>query len=128
MVTVAIYALFTAAIAALIYFWWLYFVSGRGVAKSPATASDIGWKPTGRIDFDGANLGMHNDRIGKYHLRAEEQRTIASASGLEHKEVRWRPATLGEVKKVVKQYHWALDNEPGGQQITTRPPTVVSSD
>ncbi len=60
------------------------------------------WTPTGRIDFvdDGSN---------NFILQAEDTRTIDSISGVEHREIRWRKATLDEARAVVVAYHARLD-------------------
>ena len=60
------------------------------------------WTPTGRIDFvdDGSN---------NFILQAEETRTVDSISGVEHRQIRWRKATLDEARAVVVAYHARLD-------------------
>jgi hypothetical protein len=58
-----------------------------------------GWVPTGRIDFSGPHP------IGNYILQAEDTRLADSVGGVEHREIRWRKATLEETKAVVVAYH-----------------------
>jgi len=58
-----------------------------------------GWTPTGRIDF--SNSHSRNDFI----LQAEDTRIIEGIGGVEHREIRWRKATLDEAKTVVVSYH-----------------------
>jgi len=57
------------------------------------------WTPTGRIDLSDPQS------IGNFILQAEETRTIDSMGGVEHREIRWRKATLDEAKTVVVAYH-----------------------
>ena len=61
-----------------------------------------GWTPTGRIDFtDG---GSDN-----FILQAEDTQTVDSIGGVEHRQIRWRKATLDEARAVVAAYHARLD-------------------
>ena len=62
-----------------------------------------GWTPTGRIDF------LDPDSIGNFILQAEVTRIVNSMGGMEHREIRWRRATLNEAKKVVVAYHAQLN-------------------
>jgi hypothetical protein len=58
-----------------------------------------GWTPTGRIDF--SNPQTPGDVI----LQAEDTRIVDSMGGVEHREIRWRKATLDEAKAVVVAYY-----------------------
>jgi hypothetical protein len=58
-----------------------------------------GWTPTGRIDFSDPQS------TGFFHLQAEDTRLIHSIAGVEHRETRWRKATLDEAKAVAIAYH-----------------------
>jgi hypothetical protein len=58
-----------------------------------------GWTATGRIDF------LDPDAVGSFVLQAEVTRIVTSLGGIEHREIRWRRATLDEAKKVVVAYH-----------------------
>lgn len=58
-----------------------------------------GWTPTGRIDF------VDPESTGNFILQVEETKSVESSGGVEHREVRWRRATLDEVKSVVVSYH-----------------------
>jgi hypothetical protein len=58
-----------------------------------------GWTPTGRIDF------LNPQSMGNFILQAEDTRIIESLGGVEHREIRWRKATLDEAKTVVVAYH-----------------------
>ncbi|MGC1654752.1 MAG: hypothetical protein WA722_18180 [Candidatus Sulfotelmatobacter sp.] len=61
-----------------------------------------GWTPTGRIDFvDG---GSDN-----FILQAEDTQTVDSTGGVEHRQIRWRKATLDEARAVVAAYHARLN-------------------
>jgi len=61
-----------------------------------------GWTPTGRIDFvDG---GSDN-----FILQAEDTQTVDSIGGVEHRQIRWRKATLDEARAVVAAYHARLN-------------------
>jgi hypothetical protein len=64
--------------------------------KSNAVAQN-GWTPTGRIDF------VDPQSIGDFVLQVEETRIVDS--GVEHREIRWRKATLDEAKTVLISYH-----------------------
>ncbi len=45
------------------------------------------------------------DSIGSFLLQAEDTRIVNSVGGVDHREIRWRKATLNEAKKVVLAYH-----------------------
>ena len=57
------------------------------------------WVLTGRIDF----VDPHS--AGELVLQVEETRIVNSPSGVEHREIRWRRATLDEGKMVLVSYH-----------------------
>ena len=63
------------------------------------SADQNGWLATGRIDFVGPQS------IGDFILQVEETRIVDSVSGVEHREIRWRRATLDEAKTVLVAYH-----------------------
>ncbi len=68
--------------------------------EATAIAPDkTGWILTERIDFadDRAADGLV--------LQVEESRSIVHSTGLEHHEIRWRRATVGEAKKVLRSYN-----------------------
>jgi hypothetical protein len=75
---------------------------------------DDGWTPTGRIDF----TDPHS--IGTFILQVEETRADESVSGVEHRTIRWRKATVDEAKKVIVSYH-------AQRNLTMRPTFVVAS-
>ena len=58
-----------------------------------------GWSPTGRVDF------TDPQSIGNFILQAEDTRIVDSIGGVEHREIRWRKATIDEAKTVVVAYH-----------------------
>jgi hypothetical protein len=67
-------------------------------------AQQDGWAATGRIDFTGPT-DADPDSIGNFLLQAEDTRVVKSVGGVDHREIRWRKATLNEAKKVVLAYH-----------------------
>ena len=68
-------------------------------------AEKMGWTLTGRIDL------ADPQSVGALVLEVEETRTSESPSGVEHREIRWRRATLPEAKMVIESYH-AQQNLP----------------
>jgi hypothetical protein len=66
-------------------------------AKVVADGKDWTW--TGRIDL------AHPKSAKDFVLRVEETRVVNSPVGLEHREIRWRGATLDEAKTVMVSYH-----------------------
>lgn len=91
---------FSAAAVFVVLFW---IVAAYKLCKSrPNKAAQEkldGWIPTGRIDFS------DSQSIGNYILQAEDTRLADSVGGVEHREIRWRKATLDEIKTVVVSYH-----------------------
>jgi hypothetical protein len=74
--------------------------NGRKSNAAQSNAADQrGWIPTGRIDF------VDPQSIGVFTLQAEETRIVESLGGIEHREIRWRKATLDEAKTVLVSYH-----------------------
>jgi hypothetical protein len=71
--------------------------------RQPETAVDaadkMGWTLTGRIDL------ADPQSVGALVLEMEETRISMSPSGVEHREIRWRRATLPEAKMVLESYH-----------------------
>jgi hypothetical protein len=71
--------------------------------RQPETAAidpdKTGWMLTERIDF------ADNRAVGELVLQVEENRSIIGWTGLEHREIRWRNATVEEAKKVLKSYN-----------------------
>ena len=59
----------------------------------------MGWTLTGRIDL------ADPQSVGALVLEVEEIRISMSPSGVEHREIRWRRATLPEAKMILKSYH-----------------------
>ncbi len=54
------------------------------------------WRPTGKLDFTQTG----SDAAPRFYLQTEEYRVLQSLSGTKHVEVRWRPATLDEAKRI----------------------------
>src|SRR5579872_5991213 len=76
----------------------------RSRVQETMQAQHDGWTPTGRIDFMGPT-DIEPDSIGNFLLQAEDTRIVNSVGGVDHREIRWRKATLNEAKKVVLSYH-----------------------
>jgi hypothetical protein len=81
--------------AALAY----YFYKPKPKAYDTIEDHQDGWTPTGRIDF----VDLHS--LGNFVLQVEDTRIAESAGGVEHREIRWRKATLEEAKRVIVAYH-----------------------
>jgi hypothetical protein len=81
-------------------------------SKTTAEASD-GWALTGRIDF------ADPQSVGALVLEVEEIRIPISPSGVEHREIRWRRATLPEAKMVLESYHAQQNLAMSGTLTTT---------
>jgi hypothetical protein len=91
---------FSAAVI-LVVLVWVIAASKFYKSKPSEVIQDQqdGWIPTGRIDFS------NPQSMGNFILQAEDTRTIESLGGVEHREIRWRKATLDEAKAVVVAYH-----------------------
>ena len=90
-----------SAAGVLVLLLWLIGASMFHKSKPSEVIQDEqdGWIPTGRIDFS------NPQSMGNFILQAEDTRTIESLGGVEHREIRWRKATLDEAKAVVVAYH-----------------------
>src|ERR1700735_774832 len=72
----------------------------NGQPETAAEAADnIEWTLTRRIDLADPQLA------GAFVLEVEESRISTSPTGVEHREIRWRRATLPEAKMVLQCYH-----------------------
>jgi hypothetical protein len=93
---------FVAAAAVLLIAVGLLIVLApkSGQEAEQASAADVAghWALTGRIDFAGSHSG---DLV----LQVEETRSTITPGGVEHRELRWRRATLPEAKTVIEAYH-----------------------
>jgi hypothetical protein len=67
--------------------------------KANLVADGKEWIWTGRIDLTDPKSA------GDFLLRVEETRVVNSPVGVEHREIRWRKATLDEAKTVMVSYH-----------------------
>ena len=67
--------------------------------KANLVADSKEWIWTGRIDLTDPKSA------GDFLLRVEETRVVNSPVGVEHREIRWRKATLDEAKAVMVSYH-----------------------
>lgn len=81
-----------------------------------------GWSRTGRIDF------MDRQSNGDFVLQVEDTRIAESMSGVEHREIRWRKATLDEAKRVIVAYHAQRNLARTANFIVTSPSVVRRSD
>jgi hypothetical protein len=80
----------------------------RSKSQEAVRAQQDGWTATGRIDFSGP-IDADPNSIGIFLLQAEDTRIVNSVGGVDHREIRWRKATLNEAKKVVLAYHAQLN-------------------
>jgi len=69
--------------------------SKRKANTTGSNADSKEWVLTGRIDF----VDPHS--AGELVLQVEETRIVNRPSGVEHREIRWRRATLDEGKMVL---------------------------
>jgi hypothetical protein len=76
----------------------LYYRLYKSKPNDTTPKQQNGWTPTGRIDF-------LNPQSDNFILQAEDTRIVDSMGGVEHREIRWRKATLDEAKTVVVAYH-----------------------
>ena len=81
-------------------------------------ARQNGWMATGRIDF------VHPQSSTEFILQVEETRIVDTMGGVEHREIRWRRATLDEAKTVLVSYH-AQRNLTMTANFIVSSPTVI---
>jgi len=65
----------------------------------PVEHKQDGWTATGRVDF------IDPQSTGNFVLQAEDTRVVDSIGGVDHREIRWRKATLDEARMVVVAFH-----------------------
>ncbi len=87
-----------AAVLVLLAGVFVAFRLHKSKPHDAAPKQQNGWTPTGRIDF-------LNPQSDNFILQAEDTRIVGSMGGVEHREIRWRKATLDEAKTVVVAYH-----------------------
>jgi hypothetical protein len=92
--------------AAVVFVIFVAAIAARSLRKPKPhdkTQSDVaaqnGWTATGRIDF------ADPQSTGDFILQVEETRIVDTLGGVEHREIRWRKATLDEAKTVLVSYH-----------------------
>jgi hypothetical protein len=90
----------------------------KSIAAGSNAADKHGWISTGRIDF------VDPESIGVFTLQAEETRIVESLGGMEHREIRWRTATLDEAKTVLVSYH-AQRNLTMAANLVVSAPTAL---
>jgi hypothetical protein len=84
----------------------------------PIQNQQEGWSPTGRIDF------IDRQSNGDFVLQVEDTRIADSVSGVEHREIRWRKATLDEAKRVIVAYHAQRNLARTANFIVTSPSVI----
>ena len=95
--------------------------SKRQLVTSNSVADNKGWILTGRIDF----VDPHSN--GDLLLQVEETQTVNSPGGVEHREIRWRKATLDEAKMVLVSYHAQRNLLMSANFIVSAPPRTKQS-
>jgi hypothetical protein len=65
----------------------------------PVEHKQDGWTATGRVDF------IDLQSTGNFVLQAEDTRVVDGIGGVDHREIRWRRATLDEARTVVIAFH-----------------------
>jgi hypothetical protein len=71
--------------------WIVYRRQARSKGQAEITDAAVdkmGWILTRRIDFSDSNA------IGRLMLEVEETRSAIGSTGVEHREIRWRSATV----------------------------------
>ena len=91
---------FGAAAVVFIVAVGLFIALKPKLKRHPETTSTVSdkkdWTLTGRIDF------ADSQAVAELVLEVEETRISISPSGVEHREIRWRRATLPEAKMVLE--------------------------
>ena len=67
--------------------------------ETGSAADEMEWTLTRRIDL------ADPQSVGAFVVEVEESRISTSPTGVEHREIRWRRATLPEAKMVLQSYH-----------------------
>ena len=97
---------------------WHWFVAAAAVLVVAVGVFAL-VKPKSKVQLEKANLVAHGKEwiwtgridltdpksAGDFLLRVEETRVVNSPVGVEHREIRWRKATLDEAKTVMVSYH-----------------------
>ena len=86
-----------------------------------SAADNKGWVLTGRIDF----VDPHS--AGELVLQVEETQIVNSPGGVEHRDIRWRRATLDEAKMVLVSYHAQRNLLMSANFIVSAPPRAKQS-
>jgi hypothetical protein len=94
---------FAAAAAVFVVAVGLFIALRPKPKRQPETAADDAdqteWTLTRRIDL------ADPQSVGAFVLEVEESRISLRPTGVEHREIRWRRATLPEAKMVLESYH-----------------------
>ena len=95
--------------------------SKRQLNATGSATNNKGWIVTGRIDF----VDPHSN--GDLLLQVEETQIVNSPGGVEHREIRWRKATLDEAKMVLVSYHAQRNLLMSANFIVSAPPRAKQS-
>ena len=94
------------------------FYKPKPKSEDPIQNQQDGWTPTGRIDF------IDRQSSGDFVLQVEDTRIADSVGGVEHRELRWRKATLDEAKRVIVAYHAQRNLARTANFIVTSPSVI----
>ena len=70
------------------------------------------WLATGRINFIGDWENVEENRPSDFYVQVEENRLLYNVDDSINTEIRWRQASLNEVKRIVARYHQHLEEHP----------------
>jgi hypothetical protein len=116
---------FGAAVAVFVVAVGLFIALKPKPKRLPETvahaADEKDWILTRRIDF------ADPQSVGSFVLEVEESRISTSSTGVEHREIHWRRATLPEAKTVLESYH-AQQNLAMSPSFTASSPSRLKKD
>jgi hypothetical protein len=108
-----------AVLVVLVGAYFAYrFYKPKPQPDDPIQNQQNGWSLTGRIDF------IDRQSSGDFVLQVEDTRIADSVSGVEHREIRWRKATLDEAKRVIVAYHAQRNLARTANFIVTSPSVI----
>jgi hypothetical protein len=96
----------------------VFFCKPKPQPDDPIHNQQDGWSPTGRIDF------RDRQPSADFVLQVEDTRIADSVGGVEHREIRWRKATLDEAKRVIVAYHAQRNLARTANFIVTSPSVI----
>ena len=113
---------FAAAATVFVVAVGLYIALKPRPKRHPDAAADAAdsteWALTRRIDLADPQLAS------AFVLQVEESRISMSPTGVEHREIRWRRATLPEAKMVLKSCHAQQNLGMSGTFLATAPAAI----